>query len=165
MRRAAAAALIAFCAAAAHADGGRLRFRRDAADLRVAVFTAPDPLTVGPADISVLVQDRESGDVLLDARVHVRLRSPRGEWAIDRMAGTGANRLLRSVAAVLPEPGEWGIEVEVVRAGAGVRIAGTLSVEPAPGAVRRVWPFLAIPPLGVGLFAFRRVLVARRRTQ
>lgn len=80
--RAAASALVAALAgallpASAPADGGRVCASRAAGSLVVTLFTAPVPLRVGPADLSVLVQDRTSRSALLDATVHLQLEPAR----------------------------------------------------------------------------------------
>ena len=85
-RRAIAAFALLLCAAAAAADGGRVRLRQDAGSFAITVFTAPEPLAAGTADVSVLVQDRQTGAVLLDASVDLaRIRSGR-RAARDRRA-------------------------------------------------------------------------------
>ena len=51
--------------------------------------TAPEPLTVGTADVSVLVQDALTSDAVIDADVEIRLRPlvPDGACvAVDELA-------------------------------------------------------------------------------
>jgi len=83
MRAALAAALL--WPAAAYPDGGTLRLRQDTGPFMVSVFTAPQPLRAGPADVSVLVQDRASTEVLLDAEVTLTLRPPDGAPVVRTM--------------------------------------------------------------------------------
>jgi hypothetical protein len=69
VRRLLAGVVVGCCAVAAHADGGRLQMRQAAGPFVVSLFTTPESLAVGPADVSVLVE--EQGSVLLDANVVV----------------------------------------------------------------------------------------------
>ncbi len=45
----------------ARADGGAVRLRQRSGGYQIAVFTEPTPLRAGPVDVSVLVQDAETG--------------------------------------------------------------------------------------------------------
>lgn len=163
MRRTAACVALLLEAAVLAADGGRVRGRQEAGPFTVTVFTAPEPLTAGPADVSVLVQDRASGEVLLDARVEVRLTAPGARESRTFVAGPGTNRLLKSAAVFLPNAGLWAFEVVVRRAADAAAVSGTMPVEaPAPRLVA-IWPFVAAPPVAVALFALGVRSRRRRR--
>ena len=56
-------------------DGGTLQFRGETPELSVTVFTSPAPLSAGPADISVLLQKRETLEPVLDAEVSIVMRA------------------------------------------------------------------------------------------
>src|ERR1700688_1690651 len=56
------------------ADGGTVQLREEAGDLVITVFTSPGPLSVGPVDISLLLQNRNGLEPVLDANVFVFLR-------------------------------------------------------------------------------------------
>jgi hypothetical protein len=162
MRRGAALLALFACAAAAAADGGRVRVRQEAGPWTVTVFASPDPLVAGPADLSVLVQDRDGGSVVPDARVVFVLRGPAGdERAVT--AGRGANRLLGSAVVTFATPGDWLLSVRVHRAGASAELSCALRVRPGPSRLAGLWPYLAFPPFGVALFALHGALVSRRR--
>jgi len=162
LRRPIAALVLLFCAAAAAADGGRLRLRQDAGAFAISVFTAPEPLSAGAADISVLVQDRRTGEVLLDATVELVASGPAGAPPVTARAGTGTNRLLKSAVLRLDRPGPWNLAVRVDHAGDAARVACALPVAPPARPLDAAWPFLAFPPLAVALFALRGAL--RRRS-
>src|SRR5262249_27064616 len=101
----------------------------------------------GPADISVLVQDRDDGRVLLDATVVLELRAP-GDSSPRRIsARVGTNRLLKVCLVRLEPEGAWGASVVVRRAGAGARVALSLPGAAAPPRVAAVGPFVLTPPL------------------
>ena len=58
--------MLGMWATAAHGDGGTMLLHQDAGAFTITLFAAPQPLHAGAADLSVLVQDRSSGEVLLD---------------------------------------------------------------------------------------------------
>src|SRR5438270_12236899 len=62
-------AAVLFAACLAHADGGAIVLHERAGAFLVTVFVAPQPAQAGPIDTSVLVQDRQTGVVVLDAKV------------------------------------------------------------------------------------------------
>ncbi len=153
--RAGAVAAMMLGAAFAAADGGTVRLRQDSGPFSITLFTAPEPLRVGAADLSVLVQDRSGGEVLLDARVEIGLRGPGGRALGNFVAGVGRNRILKAVAVELPEPGDWRLEVVVRRGAASASVACDIPVGQAATGPGRVWPYLALTPLAVALFALR----------
>jgi hypothetical protein len=163
LKRRTSAALVVLCAASALADGGRVRLHQDAGPFRVTVFTAPEPLTAGPADISVLVQDRASGETLLDARVAIALRAPGASQPRIIAAARGSNRLFQSAAVELAAPGAWDLTVTVGRSGAIGRVSCVLPVGPPDSRFVAIWPYLALPPVGVALYALGAVLLRGRR--
>jgi hypothetical protein len=154
-----AALVVATSTPAVRADGGRMRLRQTSGAFSLTVFTAPEPLTVGPADVSVLVQDAATGDVVLDADVNVRVRAPGARAFVERPTLRGTNRLLRAVSISFDAPGRWDYEVIARKSGASVGVAGTLDVAPAVSRWRTAWPFLAAPPILIALF----LAGARRR--
>ena len=162
--RSSALVLVALlCAAAAAADGGRVRVHQDSGPFTVTVFTAPEPLTAGPAEITVLVQERGSGAVLRDARVEIELRSPAMGPPRIFAASAGTNRLFRVAVVELAPAGDWGLAVVVRRAGATGRVSGSVPVGPPVSRLSWIWPFLAVPPIGVALYALRAAVRRGRR--
>ena len=100
--------------APASADGGSLRLSGKKGGYQITVFTAPTPFRAGPVDISVLVQDASTGDLVTQARVIVRMTKS-GRPALEYPATTEAatNKLFRAAQFELPEPGRWEMQVEV----------------------------------------------------
>src|SRR5262245_51794128 len=83
----------------ARADGGTVRLSQRAGGYRITVFTEPTPFRAGPVDVSVLVQDAATGDVVPGAQVTVwAAPSGRGGEAAEHPATTEAatNKLLRA---------------------------------------------------------------------
>ena len=152
------------CASAALADGGRLRAYEDAGDFRVAIFTSPEPLTAGPVDVSVLVQDRATGETILDAEVVLELSGP-GGLVLSAPAGRHArNRLFYGTIMSLT-PGSWTAAARIRRGHSAASVRATLDVGgSAPGPIR-TWPWLSIPPVAVALYAANRGLRRRERAR
>src|SRR6266478_1753293 len=100
------AALLAF-SSWAQADGGFVELHQEVGPFVVTVFSAPGPLRAGPVDITVLVQDRASGQPLLDGEVLVRLKKEGATTLVERaMREVAQNKLLYSALINLPEAGQ-----------------------------------------------------------
>jgi len=98
----------------ASADGGTLRLSQRCGECQVSVFTFPSAPSVGPIDVSVLVQDAATGKIRDDLPVMVRLQSiePPG-LALEQTATAGAatNKLFRAAVVDVPDPGRWHAEI------------------------------------------------------
>jgi hypothetical protein len=151
--------------AAARADGGVPRLSELASGYRVSVFTSPTPFRAGPVDVSVLVQDADTGELIPDVRVTVRA-APRGrpETAVSHEATAEAvtNKLYRAAVFDLPEPGWWDVDVMVKggRGSAQVRFA-VEAADPLPQ-WRALAPWVGWPALAVALFSLHQFLVRRK---
>jgi hypothetical protein len=146
----------------AYADGGTLRLSRASGPFVVSVFTTPEPLRAGAADVSVLVQSQSGGAVVLDAAVGLRLRAPDGtEQRLVATHGAAANRLLFAANVTLPVSGRWLLDVTVRRGDAEATAAGALDVARATPRLAAQWPALTLPALLIALFLWRQRL--RRR--
>ncbi len=151
--------LVLLLCGVARADGGRLRMSRTAGPFVISVFTAPEPLRVGRADVSVLVQRQGSGEVLLGATVELRLQGPDGaQQTLPASHAVATNRLLQSALVELPAPGRWRLEITV---DGQPTVACDLPVGPRSRLVADHWIPLALPPVCVFLFAWRARLSAR----
>lgn len=156
-----------------HADGGTLRLLQAEGPFVISVFTAPAPLRVGTADISVLVQRRAGGAVLLDATVELRARAPDGTFVAQPASRARATTgLLHAGLVALSSPGRWRLTTVVHHQQSSVAVTCDLPVESeAPRLPEQALP-LALPALGVLLFALRerlrrnraRLVTSTRRT-
>ena len=158
------AAVLFACAGAVAADGGRLRSYGEAGEFRVAIFTWPEPLSAGPTDVSILVQERESGEAILDAAVTVELSGPGGVTARVPAGHHARNRLFYGTAVDLA-PGAWTVTARIRRGTAEAESRASFEVGTSrPRATERwPWPYLTLPPLAVALFAANRGLRNRER--
>ena len=152
--------------APARADGGTVRVVQQQGGVRISVFTAPNPLRAGPIDISVLLQDLETGEPLTDCETMVTLTPVgRGGTPIYVPATTEAatNKLLHSAMIELPTPGEWQVLVTSTVGGHDLQTRFTMTAAGALPKWLTQWPWFSWPVLGVLAFVVHRRLVARRR--
>jgi hypothetical protein len=141
---------------------GVLRLSQASGPFTISVFTAPEPLRAGRAEVSVLVQERST--VVLDAAVELRLRAPDG--AEDTLAvahAAGNNQLLQSAFVELRTPGRWELAVAARRAGISATVSCSLDVAPASAGLGAHWALLALPALCILLFVWRERLQAPSR--
>jgi hypothetical protein len=148
--------------APASADGGSMRLSGKKGGYQITVFTAPTPFRAGAVDISALVQDASTGDVMTQVRVAVRMTKP-GRLALEYPATSEAasNKLFRAAQFELPEPGRWALEVEVQGSHGLAVIGGELdAAEPLPR-WRELWPWIGWPALAIALFGIHQFLARR----
>ena len=129
----------------------------------ITVFTAPAPLRAGPVDISVLVRDASTEELVPAARVTVRM-TKLGQRALECPATSEAatNKLLHAAHFDLPEPGRWQLEVQIEDAPRLASIGGELEVADPLPRWRETWPWIAWPALAIALFGIHQVLARRR---
>ncbi len=150
-------------ASRAMADGGRVQFSQIVAPYRITVFTSPTPLRAGTVDISVLVQQAETGDVVHDTTIDLELHSAEMTIRQRATAEMSTNKLLQSATFVLPSTGLWNVSI-------GVRKTSTVSVEFDMTAYEssRIGPTLVsclmIPFIVIALFLLREYLMACQRS-
>lgn len=148
----------------AFADGGTVQLRREAGDFAITVFSSPVPLSVGPADISLLIQNRNGFEPVLDADIRLLLRNEMSNAEFEaRPTRTQAqNKLLYAAPVSFPKAGRWQIEVVVDRNGTQTRVTGTLEVTPARSRVTSYAGYIAFPPVMIVLFVTRERLLRRK---
>ena len=147
-------------------DGGAVRFSSRRGDRLITVFTAPTPLRAGVVDVSVLVQDADSGKPLLDVRIVVHahpIQHSQGRISAPATSEAATNKLLRAAGLELSEPGWWRVEVVVQDLGPGPPISFDVEVAegPPPWLDLSVW--IGWPLVAIGCFALHQWLVHRRR--
>src|SRR5690348_13159534 len=84
--------LLALAPILLYGDGGTLVFKKQAGPLTISIFGSPQPLRVGRADLSVMVQQTNDRSTILDATVKLHLsRSAAGEISDIFAPATHAN--------------------------------------------------------------------------
>ena len=155
MKRLLAGVVVGCCAVAAHADGGRLQMRQAAGPFVVSLFTTPESLAVGPADVSVLVE--EQGSVLLAADVIVTLTPEDASIApvVAHLSHARAtNRLMEDAVVQLPRAGRWRAVVHVSDAGREASAATDLKVADHSARRGTILLFAVLPLCAIALFAW-----------
>jgi len=153
----------------ASGDGGTVRLVESVGPFVVTIFTAPEPVRVGSVDVSVLVQDRARGEPLLDARVSLDAIPPDGGGTtplhVEATRSRATNKLLYAAAFTPDRTGEWRLRVAVRRGPDAAEVHCDLPVARAAAGIADIWPYLALPPAVVALYALRARLVRRRRSR
>jgi hypothetical protein len=145
----------------AYADGGAVHLREVSGPFLVTVFVAPEAPRVGLIDLSVLVQDRETGQAALDTTVDLELQpiantNPR--FSTRATHDQAKNKLLQAVTIDVPAPGWWDVNIFVRRDREEVVLDTKLLIMPAAPRLASLWPFLMVPPFAIGLFALHQTL-------
>ena len=147
--------LLCLCSRAL-ADGGRLRFSRASGPFQVTLFTSPEPLTPGPSDFSVMVQDRATGDILQDATVTLDLdQQDRHAHAI-ALHRLATNKLMQAADLTLTSSGQWKVHLVIEQAGRSSTIDESLTVEAGSRQAKIVWVFATLPVLAIFLFVLHQ---------
>jgi hypothetical protein len=145
----------------ARADGGVLRLRQASGPFLISIFTASDPLRAGPLDLSVLVQDRSSGENILDASVDLALQPLDSDSPPLLARATheqATNKLLDAAIVKIPAPGRWGLRIDVRRGPDEATATTELQVAPPPPRLAAIWPYLLLPPFAIAVFALHQAL-------
>jgi hypothetical protein len=143
----------------AQADGGTVRLREASGSFLVTVFTASEQLRTGPVDTSILIQDLETGRVVLDAAVNLALQPMGGpsHRLLSRATFSHANnKLLQAATINLPAPGWWAVQVFVRRGREEAVLTTKIFIMPATSRLTTIWPLLIFPPFAIGLYALNQ---------
>jgi hypothetical protein len=149
----------------ANADGGAICLSKISGPFLVTVFVSPEPIRAGPIDTSILVQDRRTGGVILDAMVNLAIEPLSGKrpGILTRATSEQArNKLLKAARIDLPDTGWWVLTVVVRRGREEAVLTTSLDAAPPMPRVARLWPFLLFPPFAIALFALHQALRPRR---
>lgn len=155
------ALLLLLSAGEARADGGRMVYSGKTNGYRISVFVAPTPLRPGPADVSVLVQDAVTGDIVPDAVVWVLVAG--GEQQRRRTSRQEAtNKLYQATTVTFPTAGHWGVQIDVE--GPLDEGACRFEIEVAPPLPRwqELGGWLLWPIFAVALFTLRELCLRNR---
>ena len=140
------------------ADGGTVRAQQRHGDYRVTIFTDPSPLRAGPVDVSVLVQDAETGTPLVDREVQVEVCPrdlPRQIMRDEATRAEATNKLFRAAKFKLPQAGWWTITAKVELP--SEKSFTTCDVEAAAALPpwQAIWPWYTWPLMVTAAFVAR----------
>jgi hypothetical protein len=159
--RVAAVVALGMWATAARGDGGMMLLHQDAGPFTITLFAAPQPLQAGPADLSVMVQDRSSGEVLLDPVIDVSIAPEAlvaSQQTVRLATGQASNKLLQAGTVHFSKAGRWRLTLLVHRHNDAARLETECIVQADTARSRLVW-FYVLLPLGVILvFIFHQRL-------
>ena len=166
LRPLAAVFILGMWATAARGDGGTMLLHQDSGSFTITLFAAPQPLHVGVADLSVMVQDRSSGDVLLDPAVDLTVTPEAADASPQTLRltrGQASNRLLQAATVQFPRPGKWRLTLLISRGGEAVRLGTECTVEPDRSRGLLVWFYVLLPAVLILLFAIHQGLKIHQR--
>jgi hypothetical protein len=155
------------CPGLALADGGTLRFSQRCGEFQVSVFTSPAVLRAGQVDVSVLVQDADTGKTRNDIPILVRLSLvDQAGLEIEHAATTtdATNKLFRAALFDVPRPGIWQASVFLGQGASQepAPLTFDLNVAPPPPAWLQLAPWIGWPAALVALFFWHQRLAVRR---
>ena len=163
----AAAVAMTLASRPALADGGALQFQQQASGYVISLFGSPAPLRVGPADLSVMVQDVKQHAMILNAHVVVHISTVVNheirEVVVPATRTQASNKLLYATSLTFPSPGDWNATVDVAVNGETVSVSGKLHVLPERAPLAEFWPFFLAIPVLIALFSLNQWLKGRRR--
>jgi hypothetical protein len=163
----AVAVLAAWLAAPqALADGGQILMHQTSEAFTVTVYASPEPLSTGPADFSVMVQDPTSQQIILDADVSLLLAPPQGPpTSIPLNHSSLAAPIMQSTPFLFDQPGRWALTVTVQRGTNKAAATAEFTVARSHSRQAVVWVFVLLPPLLIVLFAIQQSLKRRGPTR
>lgn len=158
-------------------DGGIMRCRDAQGPFVVSIFTASEAVQGEPLDVSVLVQDRNSNDAILDATVNLILTPPFGSLAdaseaicggthsegtrVAAMRSQASNKLLYAAPVQFDASGVWQLQATIQSENDSAKITCSILVGPPPRKFAGVFPYLLLPPALTALFALHQRLRGR----
>jgi hypothetical protein len=152
------------CAQSVRADGGSPLWSGRAGAYEAAVFQLPSPLRVGMGELSVLVQDAATRELLPDAQVMVRV-APRGRpeevQSVELNRAASGNSLFQSAVLQLPESGWWECELSITAPLERTTVQFAVLVAEAQPRWLSFWPWFSWPAIVIALFGVHQWLVSR----
>ena len=146
--------LLALLCRAAWADGPHIAFHAVQGSYAVTLFSAPDPLVAGPAELNLLVQNAADGSLVSPAEASGELELP-GHAPVHFafQPGGAANGQLPGATIPLPDAGSYELLIALHVAGSDpLRFAGILPVAANHGRRNTVVLAVVLPGAFILLF-------------
>jgi hypothetical protein len=166
-------------------DGGIVQLHEVQGPFSVTVFVSPEAGHSGLADVSVLVQGRKNGEVVLDADVSLAIAPPEGvatnrseplcgpsptdgafqlpdmrlqPVTVRATRDQASNKLLYAAHLELRAAGNWRLHVNVSHGSDNATFDCFLPVGATSVKLSGLWPYLAFPPIAIVAFAMNQRL-------
>jgi putative membrane protein len=136
--------LVALASRGSDDDDVALRTSQVSGPFVVSVFALPGDLDAGSSGFSVLVQDRDSLQVVQDANIELQAKQPGASQSVARVRASSddsENKLLQTAEVELPSAGNWTLTVRVAHDHTDAEIALPLHAIKPDGGVGFHWPF------------------------
>jgi hypothetical protein len=149
----------------AWADGGAVRLSKQEGGYSITVFTSPTVVRAGPVDISVLVQDADTGERAAGVQVTITAtRRGSTEVAFDGPATNEAatNKLYYAAVFDLPEPGWYEVVVSIDGVAGKTQVRFEMEAAEALPSWLAMLPWVGWPAVAIVLFSIHQVLVRRK---
>ena len=158
--------LVMLYARFALADGGTVLTTTEQDGYRITVLASPTPLRAGPVDVSVLVQNSDTGTIVDTADVAVSMRQTDGSQLPLRSMATRAaatNKMFRAALFMLPQSGLWRLSTIVTVHDRQLESEADFEAAAALPQFSDLWFWTGWPAIAIGLFAAHRGLVNRSK--
>ena len=169
----------------AKADSGIVQLHETQGPFSVTVFLSPDLAREGLADVSILVQWKESAEVVLDADVNLGLDPPTGittdrseplctapsavapfqlpgikqhQVTVRATRDQASNKLLYAATVKLNAVGDWRLRVYVVHGSESAHFDCLIPVSSTAANPSGLWSYLILPPIVIAAFVLNQVL-------
>jgi hypothetical protein len=169
----------------AQGDGGIVQLHQTKGPFLVTVFVSPEAAQGGLADVSVLVQWKTNGEVVLDADVSLAVDPPNGlvlheaeplcglsptaaafqqpdtrqqQATLPATRAQASNKLLYAAALKLNAAGYWRLHVYVSHGSDQARFDCLLPIARTSTRLTGLWPYFALPPIVIVAFALNQWL-------
>jgi hypothetical protein len=149
-------ALFLAAAALAFADGGSVLLQQQSGPFLITVFGAAQ---TGPNDFSVLLQDAQDRAPILDAGIELTVSGV----TVRATHAQATNKLLYAAIVHIRHPGPNRLFVKITRGAQSSILKGAINVAASTPPWIHFWPYFALVPAAVALFALNQFLKARRR--
>ena len=142
----------------AYGDGGAMLLHQDTGPFTITLFAAPQPLHTGMAEISVMVQDRSSGQTLLDPLIDLTVDQ---ESAVRLSPAQSGNKMMQSAAVHFSRAGQHKLGVAIRRGSDIAQLSTECDVQADHSRVALVWFYLLLPVVAIMLFVLQQRLKMR----
>jgi len=137
-------------------DDQALRLWKQSGPFSVAVFAPAGDLQAGPTSFGILVQDRNTQEVLLDSTVDLSARPTAAVGApppsVRATHEDSENKLLQTAELDLPKAGDWTVNIALSRNAESADLSLPLRVVKRESGLGDLWPYFLFPGFGMTLF-------------